>query len=323
MNKESLRIVFLGTPEFAVESLDALVSGGYNIVGVVTMPDKIGGRGHKVIESPVKQYAVAHGLKLMQPANLKEPEFVEELRSLNADLQIVIAFRMLPEIVWSMPPMGTFNLHASLLPKYRGAAPINRAVMNGETETGVTTFFLKHEIDTGDIIQQVAVPIEIDDDVETVYDRLMHLGASLVLETVEAIHAGTVKPIEQEKLLTTGEEPTPAPKIFKEDCRIDWTKTSWEVYNHIRGLSPYPAAWSAFVDAQGTEYQFKVFKTSHPEKFQSSPVAPGTIEYTKHTIKIACADGFIEILSLQLAGKKRMSSDEFLRGFNLEDKKLS
>ena len=323
MNKESLRIVFLGTPEFAVESLDALVSGGYNIVGVVTMPDKIGGRGHKVIESPVKQYAVAHGLKLMQPANLKEPEFVEELRSLNADLQIVIAFRMLPEIVWSMPPMGTFNLHASLLPKYRGAAPINRAVMNGETETGVTTFFLKHEIDTGDIIQQVAVPIEIDDDVETVYDRLMHLGASLVLETVEAILAGTVKPIEQEKLLTTGEKPTPAPKIFKEDCRIDWTKTSWEVYNHIRGLSPYPAAWSAFVDAQGTEYQFKVFKTSHPEKFQSSPVAPGTIEYTKHTIKIACADGFIEILSLQLAGKKRMSSDEFLRGFNLEDKKLS
>ncbi|MDY4881087.1 MAG: methionyl-tRNA formyltransferase [Muribaculaceae bacterium] len=323
MNKESLRIVFLGTPEFAVESLDALVSGGYNIVGVITMPDKIGGRGHKVIESPVKQYAVAHGLKLMQPANLKEPEFVEELRSLNADLQIVIAFRMLPEIVWSMPPMGTFNLHASLLPKYRGAAPINRAVMNGETETGVTTFFLKHEIDTGDIIQQVAVPIEIDDDVETVYDRLMHLGASLVLETVEAILAGTVKPIEQEKLLTTGEEPTPAPKIFKEDCRIDWTKTSWEVYNHIRGLSPYPAAWSAFVDAQGTEYQFKVFKTSHPEKFQSSPVAPGTIEYTKHTIKIACADGFIEILSLQLAGKKRMSSDEFLRGFNLEDKKLS
>lgn len=323
MNKESLRIVFLGTPEFAVESLDALVSGGYNIVGVVTMPDKIGGRGHKVIESPVKQYAVAHGLKLMQPANLKEPEFVEELRSLNADLQIVIAFRMLPEIVWSMPPMGTFNLHASLLPKYRGAAPINRAVMNGETETGVTTFFLKHEIDTGDIIQQVAVPIEIDDDVEAVHDRLMHLGASLVLETVEAILAGTVKPIEQEKLLTTGEEPTPAPKIFKEDCRIDWTKTSWEVYNHIRGLSPYPAAWSAFVDAQGTEYQFKVFKTSHPEKFQSSPVAPGTIEYTKHTIKIACADGFIEILSLQLAGKKRMSSDEFLRGFNLEDKKLS
>ncbi len=323
MNKESLRIVFLGTPEFAVESLDALVSGGYNIVGVVTMPDKIGGRGHKVIESPVKQYAVAHGLKLMQPANLKEPEFVEELRSLNADLQIVIAFRMLPEIVWSMPPMGTFNLHASLLPKYRGAAPINRAVMNGETETGVTTFFLKHEIDTGDIIQQVAVPIEIDDDVETVYDRLMHLGASLVLETVEAILAGTVKPIEQEKLLTAGEEPTPAPKIFKEDCRIDWNKTSWEVYNHIRGLSPYPAAWSALVDAQGTEYQFKVFKTSHPEKFQSSPVAPGTIEYTKHTIKIACADGFIEILSLQLAGKKRMSSDEFLRGFNLEDKKLS
>ena len=323
MNKESLRIVFLGTPEFAVESLDALVSGGYNIVGVVTMPDKIGGRGHKVIESPVKQYAVAHGLKLMQPANLKEPEFVEELRSLNADLQIVIAFRMLPEIVWSMPPMGTFNLHASLLPKYRGAAPINRAVMNGETETGVTTFFLKHEIDTGDIIQQVAVPIEIDDDVEAVHDRLMNLGASLVLETVDAILAGTVKPIEQEKLLTTGEEPTPAPKIFKEDCRIDWTKTSWEVYNHIRGLSPYPAAWSAFVDAQGTEYQFKVFKTSHPEKFQSSPVAPGTIEYTKHTIKIACADGFIEILSLQLAGKKRMSSDEFLRGFNLEDKKMS
>lgn len=320
MDKKSLRIVFLGTPDFAVESLDVLVKGGYDIVGVVTMPDKIGGRGHKVIESPVKLYAMEHSLPVMQPVNLKDPEFVEQLRSLNADLQIVIAFRMLPEVVWSMPRLGTFNLHASLLPKYRGAAPINRAVMNGETETGVTTFFLKHEIDTGDIIQQVAVPINIDDDVEAVHDRLMHLGAKLVIETVDAILDGSVKPIAQDKLLTKGIEPTPAPKIFKDDCKIDWSRNAIDVYNHIRGLSPYPAAWSAFVGGDGAEHQFKVFKTSLP--ITGSVNYPGEIKYDKHTIKIACADAWLEVLSLQLSGKRRMETDEFLRGFNLTDKTL-
>jgi methionyl-tRNA formyltransferase len=220
--KESLKIVFFGTPDFAVESLDRLVSGGYNIVGVVTMPDKAAGRGHKMFQSPVKEYALAHNLKLMQPANLKDPEFVEELRSLNADLQIVIAFRMMPEVVWNMPPLGTFNLHASLLPKYRGAAPINWAVMNGDKETGVTTFFLKHEIDTGDIIQQEKIEIAETDNVGVVHDRLMTLGAGMVVETVDAIIAGTVKPIPQEDLLNKDEEPTPAPKIFKETCEIDF-----------------------------------------------------------------------------------------------------
>ena len=311
--KESLKIVFFGTPDFAVESLDRLVKGGYNIVGVVTMPDKPAGRGHKMYQSPVKEYAVAHDLKLMQPVSLKEPEFVEELRSLNADLQIVIAFRMMPEVVWNMPPLGTFNLHASLLPKYRGAAPINWAVMNGDTETGVTTFFLKHEIDTGDIIQQERIAIAETDNVGVVHDKLMMLGAGMVIETVDAIIAGTVKPIPQEQLLNKDEEPTPAPKIFKETCEIDFTRSSRDVYNHIRGLSPYPAAWTTIKDSNGIEYALKIYETELPsEKIIGEP---GVMVTTKDTLTFACADGSIEIKSLQLAGKKRMTTAEFLRGF--------
>ena len=313
--KESLKIVFFGTPDFAVESLDRLVSGGYNIVGVVTMPDKAAGRGHKMFQSPVKEYALAHNLKLMQPANLKDPEFVEELRSLNADLQIVIAFRMMPEVVWNMPPLGTFNLHASLLPKYRGAAPINWAVMNGDKETGVTTFFLKHEIDTGDIIQQEKIEIDETDNVGVVHDRLMTLGAGMVVETVDAIIAGTVKPIPQEDLLNKDEEPTPAPKIFKETCEIDFKRTAREVYNHIRGLSPYPAAWTTIKDANGTEFALKIYETELPsEKVVGEP---GAVVATKDTLTFACADGSIEVKSIQLAGKKRMTTAEFLRGFKL------
>jgi methionyl-tRNA formyltransferase len=313
--KESLKIVFFGTPDFAVESLDRLVSGGYNIVGVVTMPDKAAGRGHKMFQSPVKEYALAHNLKLMQPANLKDPEFVEELRSLNADLQIVIAFRMMPEVVWNMPPLGTFNLHASLLPKYRGAAPINWAVMNGDKETGVTTFFLKHEIDTGDIIQQEKIEIAETDNVGVVHDRLMTLGAGMVVETVDAIIAGTVKPIPQEDLLNKDEEPTPAPKIFKETCEIDFKRTAREVYNHIRGLSPYPAAWTTIKDANGAEFALKIYETELPsEKVVGEP---GAVVATKDTLTFACADGSIEVKSIQLAGKKRMTTAEFLRGFKL------
>ncbi|MDD2961760.1 MAG: methionyl-tRNA formyltransferase [Muribaculaceae bacterium] len=318
MDKQSLRIVFLGTPDFAVESLDKLYKGGYNIVGVITMPDKIGGRGHKIIESPVKQYAINHSIPVLQPTNLKDEEFISALKSLNADLQIVIAFRMLPEVVWSMPRLGTFNLHASLLPKYRGAAPINRAVMNGEKETGVTTFFLKHEIDTGDVIQQVAVPISLTDNVEIIHDKLMNLGAKLVIETVDAIINNSVVSISQDKMLTNGCEPTPAPKIFKEDCRINWNDTTMAVYNHIRGLSPYPAAWSSFVDGEGNETQFKIFETSLPQL--SNEQMAGMVFADKHKMQISCSDGKLEILSLQLAGKKRMTADEFLRGFDATDK---
>ena len=327
MTKEDLRIVFFGTPDFAVESLRRLVEGGYNIVGVVTMPDKIAGRGHKMIQSAVKQYAVEQGLHLMQPERLKDEAFVDELRSLNAQLHIVIAFRMLPEVVWAMPPLGTFNLHASLLPKYRGAAPINWAVMNGDTTTGVTTFFLKHEIDTGDVIQQQAIEIGRTDNVETIHDRLM-LGAGMVIDTVDAIIAGTVKPIPQDQLLTAGEEPTPAPKIFTETCRIDWNRPAEQLYNHIRGLSPYPAAWSEIIDADGNALHVKIFATSEPFYnaqctmhnahcgISQNPV-PGTITADGKHLVVDCGDGALEILSLQLSGKRRMPAADFMRGFNL------
>ena len=317
MTKEELRIVFFGTPDFAVESLRRLVEGGYNVVGVVTMPDKPAGRGHRMLRSAVKQYAVEKGLYLMQPERLKDENFVNELQSLNAQLNIVIAFRMLPEVVWAMPPFGTFNLHASLLPKYRGAAPINWAVMNGDKITGVTTFFLKHEIDTGDIIQQKSIEIGRADNVETVHDRLMTLGAGMVIETVDAIIAGTVKPIPQEQMLTAGEQPTPAPKIFTETCRVDWNWPAEKIYNHIRGLSPYPAAWSEIVDGNSNSSHVKIFATSEP--ISKSGAVPGTIVTDGKHLIVDCADGAVEILSLQLAGKRRMPAADFMRGFNVAD----
>lgn len=324
MNKEDLRIIFLGTPEFAVESLKRLHEGGYNIVSVVTMPDKVGGRGNKVIQSAVKEYALANSLPLLQPEKLKDEGFINTLRELKADLQIVIAFRMLPEIVWSMPRLGTFNLHASLLPKYRGAAPINRAVMNGEQETGVTTFMLKHELDTGDILKQVKIPIDIYDDVETVHDKLMFLGADTVIETVDSIIAGNHTVVPQKSLIAQGIETCGAPKIFKEDCNIDWKRPAMEVYNHIRGLSPYPAAWTTLANSENSDsgIQLKIYKTSLPQK-TSTEILPGSIVADKHHVFAVCGDGcMLELLSIQVSGKKRISGDEFLRGTQVAGKRF-
>lgn len=314
MDKKDLRIVYMGTPEFAVESLKRLVEGGYNVVGVITMPDKPMGRHGSVLQpSPVKQYAVSQGLKVLQPEKLKNEDFVAELRSLHADLQIVVAFRMLPEIVWNMPRLGTFNLHASLLPQYRGAAPINWAVINGDTETGITTFFLKHEIDTGEIIDQVRVPIADTDNVEMVYDRLMHLGGDLVLKTVDAILEGNVKTTPQEELAKV-EELRPAPKIFKETCRIDWTKGVKRVYDFVRGLSPYPAAWTELCQDSSAPVMLKIYETE--KQFCEHSLNPGSIVTDGKTyFKIASTDGYVNILSLQLAGKKRMNVQDFLRGY--------
>lgn len=319
MDKKDLRIVYMGTPEFAVESLKRLVEGGYNIVGVITMPDKPMGRHGSVLQpSPVKQYAVSQGLKVLQPEKLKNEEFVAELRSLNADLQIVVAFRMLPEVVWNMPRLGTFNLHASLLPQYRGAAPINWAVINGDTETGITTFFLKHEIDTGEIIDQVRVPIADTDNVEVVYERLMHLGGDLVLKTVDAILEGSVKTIPQEELAQVGEL-RPAPKIFKETCRIDWTIGVKRIYDFVRGLSPYPAAWTELYQEGADPIMLKIFETE--KLFCEHSLAPGTIVTDCKTyFKIASSDGYVNVLSLQLAGKKRMEINDFLRGYRHTEK---
>lgn len=314
--KKDLRIVYMGTPDFAVEPLSKLVEGGYNIVGVITMPDKpIGRHQNELSASPVKKYAVEHGLRVLQPAKLKDPEFVEELRSLQADLQIVVAFRMLPEVVWNMPRYGTFNLHAALLPQYRGAAPINWAIINGDTETGITTFFLDHGIDTGSVIQRVPVPILDTDNVEDVHDKLMHLGSDLVVETVDNILAGTVTPIPQSELQT--DEPLrPAPKIFKETCRIDWTQGVKRTYDFVRGLSPYPAAWTELT-YNGKTSVLKVYTTSKEFCEVSEPI--GTIVTDGKTyLKVAQADGYQHLLTIQLAGKKRMQTADFLRGFHAE-----
>lgn len=318
MEKKDLRIVYMGTPEFAVESLKRLVEGGYNIVGVITMPDKPMGRHGSVLQpSPVKQYAISQGLKVLQPEKLKDESFVAELRELKADLQIVVAFRMLPEVVWNMPRLGTFNLHASLLPQYRGAAPINWAVINGETETGITTFFLKHEIDTGEIIDQVRVPIADTDNVGDVYERLMNLGGDLVVKTVDSILDGSVKTVPQDKL-AEGEVLRPAPKIFKETCRIDWSKGVKQIYDFVRGLSPYPAAWTELCQGSTALQVLKIYETD--KIFAEHSFEPGTVVTDKKTyFRIAVTDGYINIRSLQLAGKKRMGVTDFLRGYHHED----
>ncbi|MBR2154896.1 MAG: methionyl-tRNA formyltransferase [Bacteroidaceae bacterium] len=313
MTKESLRIVYMGTPDFAVESLRALVEGGYNVVAVVTMPDKPMGRHGSVLQpSPVKQYAVEHGLKVLQPEKLKDSAFVEELRALRADLQVVVAFRMLPEVVWSMPPLGTFNAHASLLPKYRGAAPINWAIINGETETGMTTFMLKHEIDTGDIIDQVRIPIADTDNVGVVHDKLMQLSGQLVTKTVDSIIDGTFKTVPQADI--QGVEPTPAPKIFRETCRINWNQPMQKVYDFIRGLSPYPAAWTTL---EGKSV--KIYEATK-ETVSASAYQPGQILTDGKTyLKVATADGLLNIHVLQLEGKKRMPTLDLLRGYKLAE----
>ena len=314
MEGKELRIVFMGTPDFAVESLKTLVENGYNVVGVITAPDKPSGRGQKLTSSAVKCYAVEKGLKVLQPEKLKAPEFIVELSSLNADLQIVVAFRMLPEIVWDMPRLGTFNLHGSLLPQYRGAAPINWAIINGETETGVTTFKLQHEIDTGNIIDQVKVTIGPNDNVEVIHDKLMVIGAKLVVETVDKLAKGNVKMISQDELIAKGYTAKHAPKIFKEDCLIDWNSDALTLKNRIRGLSPYPTAWTNLISTDGNETSMKIFQVEI--EIESHKQQPGTISSDSKTfLKFATNDGWLLVQNLQLSGKKRMNVDDFLRGF--------
>lgn len=320
MTKEELRIVYMGTPDFAVESLKALVEGGYNVVGVVTMPDKPIGRHGSVLQaSPVKQYAIEKGLKVLQPVKLKDEAFVEELRSLNADLQIVVAFRMLPEVVWNMPRLGTFNLHASLLPQYRGAAPINWAVINGDTETGITTFFLQHEIDTGRVIQQVKVPISDTDNVGDVHDRLMMLGGQLVVETVDNIINGTVTSVEQDDMLAEGEDLRPAPKIFHDTCRIDWKGMNMkQIYDFIRGLSPYPAAWTELVNGDKV-LSVKIFEAEKIPADSSQYNRGAILTDGKSEVKVAVDGGYVRVKTMQIAGKKKMQTEEFLRGYKFAD----
>jgi methionyl-tRNA formyltransferase len=305
-----MKIVFMGTPEFAVASLDALIKAGFDIVGVITAPDKPAGRGQKLNESAVKQYAVAKGLKVLQPEKLRNPEFLAELESLQADLQVVVAFRMLPEVVWNMPSKGTINLHASLLPNYRGAAPINWAIINGEKESGVTTFFLKQDIDTGDILFSESVPIKPDETAGELHDALMVVGAGLLIKTVKAIAVGNYKEQPQDAL-ATGQELKHAPKLFKEDCLIDFINPVEKVYNRIRGLSPYPTAYTLL-----NGKILKIFKA------EMSTVEPGIfpggfLTDDKTFLKFACKDGFIVVKDIQLEGKKRMGIEEFLRGVRL------
>ena len=318
----------MGTPEFAVETLQALVDNHYNVVAVVTQPDKPVGRHQTEMRpSAVKQYALEKGLPVLQPEKMKDPVFIEQLRSYHANLQVVVAFRMLPEVVWAMPEYGTFNVHAALLPQYRGAAPINWAVINGETETGVTTFFLDHDIDTGRIIMKKPFAIPDDADVEYVYDGLMHLGAELCLETLDAIIAADGHPatIAQEDSqlstihyqLSTSEALKPAPKIFKETCEICWSKTAKQVYDFVRGLSPYPGAWTTLVAPDGKETVLKIYKT---RKTGKPGKGIGQISIEGKILCVSAADELLEIVELQLAGKKRMAARDFLNGMKqIED----
>jgi methionyl-tRNA formyltransferase len=316
MKGKDLRIVFMGTPEFAVASLQALVENRYQVVGVVTAPDKPAGRGRQLQGPAVKKYALEQGLHVLQPEKLKNPDFIDELKSLNADLQVVVAFRMLPEIVWNMPRLGTFNLHGSLLPQYRGAAPLNWAVINGEKETGVTTFLLSHEIDTGKILFREKIVIDENDSVGDIHDRLMEIGAALVLKTVDALAEGSYEAVSQDELAPRlrGGALKPAPKIFKEDCRIDWTRPAEQIRNLIRGLSPYPAAWTELTDENGNTSILKIYSAHIDEGAASTP---GTIETDSNSwLKIASPDGWLNITHLQLSGKKRMKTEDFLRGFH-------
>lgn len=315
MNKKDLRIVFMGTPEFAEFTLRRLVEDGYNIIGVVTMPDKPMGRHGSVLQSsPVKKYAVEQGIPVLQPEKLKDPAFIDQLSALKADLQIVVAFRMLPEIVWNMPRLGTFNLHGSLLPQYRGAAPINWAIINGDKETGVTTFFLKHEIDTGDIIYKESIPILPTDNAGTVHDKLMELGADLTVRTLDDIIADRVRPIPQDTIPVS--ELRPAPKIFKETCRIDWNQPTARINDFIRGLSPYPAAWTVLRSADGTEQDFKIYAA---QPVTDAPIQkPGTVECDgRKNLLVYTADGALRLQEVQIAGKKRMPVSAFLCGNDL------
>jgi methionyl-tRNA formyltransferase len=308
--KDEFRIVFMGTPEFAVTILDKLVQNDYNIVGVITSPDKPAGRGRKINKSAVKRYAEEKSLTILQPTNLKDEDFVSELSGLKANLQIVVAFRMLPRVVWEMPDYGTFNLHASLLPNYRGAAPINWAIINGETETGVTTFFIDDKIDTGEMILQDKVTIADDDSAGTLHDNLMHLGADLVLKTVEQIH--------NEKVVRTKQDFDSvvkyAPKIHKDTCQIDWNQCLEQVYNHIRGLSPYPTSWTTLMN-NGEEIFLKIFKANKEKEKHN--LKNGQIIYNKKEMKVAVKGGYLKLLEIQLPGKRKMEIHDVLNGLKL------
>lgn len=319
VDKKTPRIVFMGTPEFAVESLKALVENGYNVVGVITMPDKPAGRGYQLKPSPVKLYAQQEGLTVLQPEKLKDEGFLEELSALKADMQVVVAFRMLPEVVWSMPPKGTFNLHSSLLPQYRGAAPINWALINGEKETGVTTFFLASDIDTGSIIFRDKTTIYPSDNAGTLHDRLMVMGAKLVLKTVDAIAAGTARAIPQHELMEEVGELKPAPKIFTDDCRVDWGLKRDEVHNFIRGLSPYPAAWTELVGSDMEKpLRVKIYG-SEPVEQATEDVLPGTLRTdNKAHVHVAVNDGWVGVTHLQFPGKRRLSVVDLLNGYSFE-----
>jgi methionyl-tRNA formyltransferase len=319
MNKEGLRIVFMGTPDFAVESLRVLVENNYNVVGVITMPDKPSGRGHKLQQSAVKQYALEQNLPILQPEKLKDESFLNDLHSWKADLQIVVAFRMLPEVVWNMPSLGTFNLHASLLPQYRGAAPINWAIINGDSETGATTFFLTHEIDTGKIILQERIPIGKEDNVGKIHDELMKMGAQLVKKTVDIIIEQKVDAIPQDQFIHDANTLKPAPKIFKETCRIDWDQTPEKIHNHIRGLSPYPVAWTELHTLEGEIITPIKIYISHILLEEHQHSIGSICTDNKKQLKVACNNGYIVINELQLPGKKAMKTEELLRGFKFQE----
>ena len=310
-----MRIVYFGTPEFAASQLEAILAAGYEVAAVVTMPDKPAGRGQKIQYSDVKKTALKHGLPLLQPEKLRDPQFLERLASFEADLFIVVAFRMLPAAVWEMPQLGTFNLHASLLPQYRGAAPINFAIINGETETGLTTFFLNEEIDKGAVIMRETVKIRPDETAGELHDELMLLGNKVVVETIRKIENGDVKALEQNEL-SKGETLKPAPKISREFCRIDWSKDMQNVYNHIRGLSPYPAAHTRLVSAEGNTIEMKVFATEM-ETCQPDLEIGAVVTDNKKSLKVALRDGFLHLTEVQQAGKKRMAVTDFLRGTQL------
>jgi methionyl-tRNA formyltransferase len=313
MKSKELRILFMGTPEFAVASLTHLVDEGYNVVAVVTAPDRPAGRGQKPRQSAVKQYAIEAGLRVLQPEKLRDPEFLATLAALGIDLGIVIAFRMLPEVVWSMPRLGTFNLHASLLPQYRGAAPINWAIINGETTTGLTTFMLNHEIDKGDIVGRVEMPIFDSDNAGTLHDRLMEAGTELVTLTVDRIAEGNTTPLRQMDIAEN--RLNAAPKIFKENCRVDWNSIGREIVNLVRGLAPYPAAWSVLYDDSGVEVNsVKIFDAIFVPEAHDTDLA-GTVDLTdKNVLRVGCADGWIAVTDIQPAGKRRMSVNEWRNG---------
>jgi methionyl-tRNA formyltransferase len=304
---KKLRIIFMGTPDFAVATLRALFEAQYNIVAVITAPDKPAGRGRKINQSAVKEYALSNGLEILQPTNLKNPEFLEKLKSYHADIQVVVAFRMLPKLVWDMPKLGTFNLHASLLPDYRGAAPINWAIINGEHTTGVTTFFINEQIDTGAIIKQEVTNIPKDATAGELHDILMELGSRTVVETLEMIEQGKVRPIHQKE-----GKFNPAPKLTKENCRIQWNNSLQKVYNHIRGLSPYPGAWT-LLENNGQQTEIKIYQgIMIPETHQ---LQPGSILASKKNLRVALTNGFLEITDLKMAGKRRMDAISLLNGY--------